>query len=88
MSGALGHPQIFFGRCESWSEDDGWETVEARDFEEASVKFAEKWDLDDDEKISVIKAGPEPRKEFITQRRLVVTPYREEDDDEGPDSQR
>ena len=81
-------PQIFFGRCESWSEDDGWETVEARDFEEASVKFAEKWDLDDGEKFSVIKAAPERREEFVAQKRLVVAPWRKEDDDEGPDSQR
>lgn len=52
------------------------------------MKFAEKWDLDDGEKFSVIKAAPERREEFVAQKRLVVAPWRKEDDDEGPDSQR
>ncbi|HYX19260.1 MAG TPA: hypothetical protein VFA98_00230 [Thermoanaerobaculia bacterium] len=84
---ALGSPQIFFGRAAHWDEEDGWEAIEARDAEEAAAKFAEKWDLDDDEKLSVVKAEGGPH-EFMAQKKLVVVRWRQEDEDDGPDSQR
>ena len=81
-------PQIFFGRAEGWDDDQGWEAVSGvRDFEEAAVQFAEKWDLDDGDKFSIVKAEGGPH-EFVAQKRLVVAQYRGEDEDEGPGSQR
>lgn len=86
---SLGTPQIFFGRCEHWDEEEGWQSVEARDVEEASVKFAEKWQVDDGEKFSIVKAEG-GHHAFIAQKRLVVRPRRAEDDEEDKefDSQR
>lgn len=80
---------MFFGRSEGWSEDDGWETIEAAGIEEASQAFAKKWDLDDGDKFSVIRAEGE-RLEFVAQKRLAVSrlPLIPPIGDEGPDSQR
>lgn len=78
----------FFGRSEGWSEDDGWETIDAGSEAEAAQKFAEKWDLEDQDKFSVVAAAFWPPRSFEAKKAVITVQEVPREEDDGPDSQR
>lgn len=78
---------LFFGRSDEWSEDDGWEVLEAPDAEVAAQAFMEKWDLEDGDKFRIVRAAGDIQEFSVKSSRVAYRlPVVPGEPDSSPDS--